>query len=96
MTFKSVDRYGDHKSRGLLDASSWFSLLSSDLGWTELEQKGTFPALAPGEELQTGDELPLQGGGFTKAIYLKRFAILSHQLLLGPSLSEFNNYRFAT
>ena len=72
MTFKSVDRYGDHKSRVLLDASSWFSLLTSDLGWTELEQKGSFPALAPGEELQTGDELPLQGGGFTKAIYLKR------------------------
>jgi len=42
------------------------------LSWTELEVKSEFPALAPGEVITSGDELQLQGGGFTKALYLKR------------------------
>jgi hypothetical protein len=45
----------------------------SRMSWTELERRTEFPALAPGQQIEAGDELPLHGGGFTKALYLKRF-----------------------
>ncbi len=60
----------------------------SKFSWVELERKTDFPALRPGQELNSGDDLPLQGGGFTKQLYLKRFVPSGRLLMMSDVQSS--------